>query len=308
MNLFLTPWRWDAQGLDEFRHQAQKKTPLVLQTEACWQGKFQASVWNPLEEWFINVHNINWAIYIHLHQEKGWTKLMMVTRWWTNKKLLKMSIEIVDFPIKHGDCPLQNVSSPEGMFVSTKSQGTLMIKERFSMLSRPLRLGRKVAGGHNGGWWFQHSQEIWVNYNNSLTWIKAILGMISLTNHDFQWARSELVIIYPDKYESQSRNDEENNFEPSWFDQPVWDCHRTNLNHWRLVRLCIHTSRMLGECLSPPAAVCWGYGSLLSVKVSAAPVLQRLKTSWFTGPLCRWNAFQYLSLIAFQYLCVSRTL
>ena len=62
---------WDAQGLDEFRHQAQNKTPLVLQTEACWQGKFQASVWSPLEEWFINVHNINWAMYIHLHQEKG---------------------------------------------------------------------------------------------------------------------------------------------------------------------------------------------------------------------------------------------
>ena len=147
MNLFLTPWRWDAQGLDEFRHQAQKKTPLVLQTEACWQGKFQASVWNPLEEWFIYVHHINWAIYIHLHQEKGWTKLMWLE-------------------------------------VSTKSQGTLMIKERFSMLSRPLRLGRKVAGGGH------------------------------MLDGGFNTAK---------KYESQSRNDEENNFEPSWFDQPVWD-------------------------------------------------------------------------------------
>jgi hypothetical protein len=39
---------------------------------------------------------------------------------------------------------------------------------------------------------------IWVNYNISLTWNKAILGMISLTNHDFQWGRSEVVIIYPD--------------------------------------------------------------------------------------------------------------
>ena len=38
---------------------------------------------------------------------------------------------------------------------------------------------------------------IWVNNNNSLTWIKAILGMISLINHDFQWGRSEVVIIYP---------------------------------------------------------------------------------------------------------------
>ena len=26
-----------------------------------------------------------------------------------------MAIEIVDFPIKHGDFPLQNVSSPEGI-------------------------------------------------------------------------------------------------------------------------------------------------------------------------------------------------
>ena len=26
--------------------------------------------------------------------------------WWTYKKQLKMAIEIVDFPIKHGDVPL----------------------------------------------------------------------------------------------------------------------------------------------------------------------------------------------------------
>ena len=30
-------------------------------------------------------------------------------------QLLKMAIEIVDFPIKNGDFPLQNVSSPEGI-------------------------------------------------------------------------------------------------------------------------------------------------------------------------------------------------
>ena len=28
------------------------------------------------------------------------------TLWWTNKKQLKMAIEIVDFPIKNGDFPL----------------------------------------------------------------------------------------------------------------------------------------------------------------------------------------------------------
>ena len=37
----------------------------------------------------------------------------------------------------------------------------------------------------------------WANYSNSLTWNKAILGMIPLTNYDFQWGRSEVVIIYP---------------------------------------------------------------------------------------------------------------
>ena len=36
------------------------------------------------------------------------------TLWWTNKKLLKMAIEIVDFPIKHGDFPLLWDSSLEG--------------------------------------------------------------------------------------------------------------------------------------------------------------------------------------------------
>ena len=29
-----------------------------------------------------------------------------ITLWWTYKKLLKMAIEIVDFPIKNGDFPL----------------------------------------------------------------------------------------------------------------------------------------------------------------------------------------------------------
>ena len=40
---------------------------------------------------------------------------MIYPAWWTYKKLLKMAIEIVDFPIKNGDFPWQNVSSPEGM-------------------------------------------------------------------------------------------------------------------------------------------------------------------------------------------------
>ena len=38
---------------------------------------------------------------------------------------------------------------------------------------------------------------IWANYNNSLAWIKAIKGD-DFPYCDFQWARSELVIIYPD--------------------------------------------------------------------------------------------------------------
>ena len=39
---------------------------------------------------------------------------MGFTLWWTYKKLLNMAIEIVDFPMKNGDFPWQNVSSPEG--------------------------------------------------------------------------------------------------------------------------------------------------------------------------------------------------
>ena len=37
------------------------------------------------------------------------------TLWWTNSLLLKMAIEIVDFPIKNGDFPLLFVCSPEGI-------------------------------------------------------------------------------------------------------------------------------------------------------------------------------------------------
>ena len=36
----------------------------------------------------------------------------------------------------------------------------------------------------------------WVNYNISLTWIKAT----NFLGDDFQWGRSEVVIIYPDIY------------------------------------------------------------------------------------------------------------
>ena len=62
---------------------------------------------------------------------------------------------------------------------------------------------------------------VWVNYNSSLTWIKAtnflrslptprwrqgrtgtwikaIWGWFPLLGHDFQWGRSEVVIIYPE--------------------------------------------------------------------------------------------------------------
>ena len=48
------------------------------------------------------------------------------TLWWTNKKLLKMAIEIVDFPIKHGDFPWQNVSSPEGTTVKKQKRHELL--------------------------------------------------------------------------------------------------------------------------------------------------------------------------------------
>ena len=46
--------------------------------------------------------------------EKFFTQDASGTLWWTNSLLLKMTIEMVDFPIKHADFPWQNVSSPEG--------------------------------------------------------------------------------------------------------------------------------------------------------------------------------------------------
>ena len=42
-------------------------------------------------------------------------------------------------------------------------------------------------------WWL--SIAIWVNYNNSLTWNKAILGSSPIHKTSFQWRRSEVVII-----------------------------------------------------------------------------------------------------------------
>ena len=43
------------------------------------------------------------------------SELMGYTLWWTYKKLLKMAVEIVDFPIKKWWIfPWQTVSSPEG--------------------------------------------------------------------------------------------------------------------------------------------------------------------------------------------------
>ena len=62
-----------------------------------------------------------------------------------------------------------------------------------------------VKGGEQNQWPVKYPSAlsnklytIWANYNNSPTWIKAIWGWVPLLNHDFQWARSELVIIYPD--------------------------------------------------------------------------------------------------------------
>ena len=45
-----------------------------------------------------------------------------------------------------------------------------------------------------------YTQEIWVNYNISLTWIKAIWGWFPLLTMIPGLGRSEVVIIYPDCY------------------------------------------------------------------------------------------------------------
>ena len=51
---------------------------------------------------------------VRLHQLFGYPLVM------TNSLLLKIAIEIVDFPMKNGDCPLFFVCLPEGIFVCPK--------------------------------------------------------------------------------------------------------------------------------------------------------------------------------------------
>ena len=49
----------------------------------------------------------------------------VVSLWWTYKKQWKMAIEIVDFPVKNGDFPWQNVSSPEGIKYNHSSTNSM---------------------------------------------------------------------------------------------------------------------------------------------------------------------------------------
>ena len=56
--------------------------------------------------------NPTYPIYNWGYNPLWWFEIWMIciqkwfTLWWTYKKLLKMAIEIVDFPIKNGDVPL----------------------------------------------------------------------------------------------------------------------------------------------------------------------------------------------------------
>ena len=80
----------------------------------------------------------------------------------TYKKLLKMAIEIVDFPMKNDDFPLQNVSSPEGICFQLCTP--LNFKKhpqesRGLVLDDPLKINGHVHHGALGhcvgtiGWW-----------------------------------------------------------------------------------------------------------------------------------------------------------
>ena len=65
------------------------------------------------------------------------------TLWWTNILPWKMAIEIVDFPIKNGDFPWRNVSSPEGI---------LMLFFMYAFVN-PL-LEESIGNTFLSGWWF----------------------------------------------------------------------------------------------------------------------------------------------------------
>ena len=48
--------------------------------------------------------------------------------------------------------------------------------------------------------------------------------MIPLTNHDFQWGRSEVVIIYPELYNHWNGNSiQENHDSPVDLDKTTWN-------------------------------------------------------------------------------------
>ena len=69
---------------------------------------------------------------------------IQATLWWTYKKLLKMAIEIVDFPIKHGDFPLLWKDPPCFMGKSTIS---MAIFNSFLLVHQRVRAICHSSGG-----------------------------------------------------------------------------------------------------------------------------------------------------------------
>ena len=89
-------------------------------------------------------------------------------------------------------CHIRSTKILSGQIISGKTSGST----QFFSPSRERRdLECHFCPGHGQGTWDTY---IWVNYNISLTWIKAILGWFPLITMIPGFGRSEVVIIYPD--------------------------------------------------------------------------------------------------------------
>ena len=139
---------------------------------ACWHlppiaTKSSRSLWSSTSRTFgdFKAQKGGWPDFFCFLSMKNW--VFSMTNW--------------DFPMKHWETP--------------------MIKFMFFFRAWPIFKIKPTAclGSDSShycnvcAWW------LWVNYNISLTWTKAIWGWFPLIiNHYSQWGRSEVVIIYPD--------------------------------------------------------------------------------------------------------------
>ena len=106
--------------------------------------------------------------------------------------------------------------------------------------------------------WKLENQSIWVNYNSSLDWNKALLGTIPLTNHYLSWGRSEVVLIYPlwiiglvyGKNDRNPPNLKGNKWKKTWTRMiscrfSLTSTHSMNMIMYLIISILRHTEKMI---------------------------------------------------------------